>query len=215
LEVRRNVSTIFWETVMPTPTQQRIELRPGDALLLVDVQNDFLPGGRLPVPHGDEVIRPLNAYIRLFAAAGLPIFASRDWHPPEHCSFRRHGGRWPVHCVAGSEGAQFPGALKLPTTVKIISKATGADRDAYSALGNTNMTSELKNMGVRRLFVGGLATEYCVRATVEDALREGFEAVLLSDAIRSINVEPGDGDRAVESMLRKGAITSQWQELHA
>jgi nicotinamidase/pyrazinamidase len=192
---------------------QIVEIQAGDALLLVDVQNDFLPGGRLPVPHGDEVIRPLNAYIRRFMAAGLPIFASRDWHPPDHCSFRKRGGRWPVHCVAGSEGAQFPPALRVPGNAKIISKAITSDRDCYSAFDNTNLAAEFRELAIQRLFLGGLATEYCVRASVEDALREGFDVLLLTDAIQAINIEPGNGDRAIQRMVQAGAVLTRLEEL--
>jgi nicotinamidase-related amidase len=199
--------------VMSESTGQIVELQPGDALLMVDVQNDFLPGGRLPVPHGDEVSRPLNAYIRRFAAAGIPILASRDWHPPDHCSFRKRGGRWPVHCVAGSEGAQFPPGLRVPSNARIISKAITSDRDCYSAFDHTKLAEELHELGVGRLFVGGLATEYCVRVTVEDALRNGFDVILLTDAIRAINIEPGDGDRAIQRMVQAGAVPIQLEEL--
>ena len=198
---------------MGESTGHIIELQPRDALLMVDVQNDFLPGGRLPVPHGDEVIQPLNAYISRFAVQGLPIFASRDWHPPDHGSFRKRGGRWPVHCVAGSEGAQFPPALRVPGNARTISKAITSDRDCYSAFDNTKLTAQLRGLGIQRLFVGGLATEYCVRATVEDSLREGFDVILLTDAIRALNIEPGDGDRAIQRMVQAGAAPIQLEEL--
>jgi nicotinamidase/pyrazinamidase len=200
---------------MPAPSKQKIKLTLGDALLIIDVQNDFLPGGRLPVAHGDEIVRPLNHYIRRFVAQHRPIIASRDWHPPNHCSFRKRGGRWPVHCVAGSEGAQFPPALALPKTTVIVSKAVGSDHDTYSAFEKTGLAAELRNQGIRRLFVGGLATEYCVRAAIEDALKEGFEAILLTDAIRPIEVEPGNGDRAIQRMVQAGAVPILLEELGA
>jgi nicotinamidase-related amidase len=180
-------------------------LQAGDALVVVDVQNDFLPGGSLGVPHGDEVVAPLNRVIDIFARRGLPIVATRDWHPPDHCSFRARGGPWPVHCVAGTAGAGFAPALALPATAAIVSKATTADADAYSGFGGTDLHRLLGDAGVRRLFVGGLATDYCVLNTVRDGLAEGYDVVLLTDAIRAVDVEPGDGDRAIAEMARLGA----------
>lgn len=182
-----------------------IELNETDALLLVDVQNDFLPGGALAVPDGDQVVPVLNAYIARFAAKKLPIFATRDWHPPDHCSFRPQGGPWPPHCIAGSQGAQFSPALKLPAEVKIISKATAKEREAYSGFDGTDLASQLKALNVKRLFIGGLATDYCVLNTVKDALRLGFEVYLLRDAVRAVNVHPGDEQRALDEMQRLGA----------
>jgi len=179
----------------------------GDALLVVDVQNDFLPGGALGVRNGDAVIPPLNAAIARFRRAGLPIYASRDWHPPDHCSFRDAGGPWPVHCVAGSRGAAFASALALPPDVPVISKATEASRDAYSAFDGTDLDHRLREDGVRRLFIGGLATDYCVRWTVQDALAHGYEVVVLRDAVRPIEVRPGDGARALRAIRRRGART--------
>lgn len=182
-----------------------IRLQPGDALVIVDVQNDFLPGGSLGVPAGDEVIAPLNGWLVKFGAAGLPIFATRDWHPAEHCSFVAQGGAWPPHCVAGTPGAQFAAALALPTAVQTISKATTAEADAYSGFAGTDLYERLHSLGVRRLFIGGLATDYCVRGTVQDALQLGFAVTLLLDCMRAVDVRPGDGDRAVAAMLAAGA----------
>ncbi len=182
------------------------ELQRDDALLIVDVQNDFLPGGSLPVPEGDRVIAPLNRAIATFRAASLPIFASRDHHPPDHCSFRSHGGEWPVHCVANTSGAAFAGDLHLPTETVVISKATTAGRDAYSAFDGTRLADKLRAAGVRRLFVGGLATDYCVKATVLDGLAAGLNVVLLTDAVRAVNLQPGDGTRAIEEMRAAGAV---------
>jgi nicotinamidase/pyrazinamidase len=179
----------------------------GDALLVVDVQNDFLPGGALGVRGGDAVIAPVNAAIRLFRDHGLPVYASRDWHPPDHCSFHAQGGPWPEHCVAGSHGAAFPRALALPADVPVISKATSAARDAYSAFDGTDLDRRLRDDGVRRLFIAGLATDYCVRWTVQDALAGGYEAVVLLDAVRPVEVRPGDGARALRAVRRRGART--------
>ncbi len=182
-------------------------IRPGrgDALLVVDVQNDFLPGGSLAVPAGDAVIAPLNRVIEQFREAGLPIVATRDWHPPAHCSFQAQGGPWPPHCIAGSPGAAFAAGLRLPSDAVIIDKATAVDRDAYSGFEGTDLAARLRGAGVRRLFVGGLATDYCVLNTVRDALGEGLAVMLLGDAIRAVDVQPGDGDRAIAEMQSLGA----------
>ena len=180
-------------------------LRAGDALLVVDVQRDFLPGGRLAVPDGDAILAPLNACIARFAALDLPIFASRDWHPPDHCSFKSHGGSWPVHCVAGEPGAGFPDALHLPAGTDIVAKACHADRDAYSAFGETDLHPRLQARGVRRLFVAGLATDYCVLASVLDARARGYAVVVLQDAIAAVALQPGDGERALAQMRAAGA----------
>ena len=184
---------------------QRMEPGPGDALVIVDVQNDFLPGGALAVPHGDEVVPVLNRWIERFTARGLPVIATRDWHPPDHCSFQARGGPWPPHCVAGTEGAAFAPGLRLPQDTLVISKATEPDREAYSGFEGTALAERLRDLGARRLFVGGLATDYCVLSTVRDARREGFEVVLIEDGVRAVDVQPGDGERALEEMRRLGA----------
>ncbi|HYA37002.1 MAG TPA: nicotinamidase [Candidatus Methylomirabilis sp.] len=176
-----------------------------DALIVVDVQNDFLPGGSLAVPEGDRVVPVLNRYVEIFAARALPVYATRDWHPTNHCSFAAQGGPWPPHCVAGSTGAAFAPGLKLPTQITIISKATAIDQDAYSGFEGTDLDARLKALGVRRVFVGGLATDYCVLNTVRDARRHGYDVYFLTDAIRAVNVKPDDGQRAEEEMRRLGA----------
>jgi nicotinamidase/pyrazinamidase len=178
---------------------------PGDALIVVDVQQDFLPDGALGVADGDAVVPVLNEWIQRFEAAGLPVVFSRDWHPANHCSFEAQGGIWPPHCVAGSQGAEFADALRLPEGALIVSKATGAGEEAYSAFDGTNLSGMLARQGVKRVFVGGLATDYCVKATVEDALGEGLGVLVIADAIRSVDVKAGDGDRALESMRAGGA----------
>ncbi len=178
---------------------------PGDALVVVDVQRDFLPGGALGVPAGDEVVEPLNRAIQAFERAGLPVFYSRDWHPPDHCSFRAQGDPWPPHCVAGTAGAGFAPGLRLPLEPEVISKATTRERDAYSAFQGTTLAQRLKSAGVRRLFVGGLATDYCVKATVLDARAGGFDVELLGDAVRAVEVNAGDGERALQEMQSSGA----------
>ncbi len=184
---------------------ERIELQNGDALIVVDVQNDFLPGGSLAVPHGDEVVTVLNRYLVAFSARALPLYATRDWHPPNHCSFKARGGPWPTHCVAETSGAQFAGNLQFPTGTSVISKATTPDKDAYSGFEGTDLDARLRAQKIKRLFVGGLATDYCVLNTVRDARRLGYEVRLLTDAIRAVNVKPDDGRKAEEEMRRLGA----------
>jgi len=181
----------------------------GDALLIIDVQNDFLPAGQLPVPAGDMVLSPLTGWINRFAIAGLPIFATRDWHPPDHCSFTSRGGSWPPHCVAGTVGAAFPDGLPLPAVVQVIDKATLPDVEAYSGFAGTDLDRRLRAAGVCRLVVGGLATDYCVLNTVLDALHLGYKVLLLPAAVRAVDVHPGDGDRALATMMAAGAVLHQ------
>lgn len=191
----------------------RLQLMAGDALLAVDVQNDFLPGGSLAVPHGDEVVPPLNHCLALFAAHKLLVYASRDWHPANHCSFRAQGGPWPPHCMANTEGAMFAPLLRLPRDAVVISKADTPEQDAYSAFGGTDLDQRLKAAGIKRLFVGGLATDYCVLNSVKDALALGYDVMLLSDAMRAVEVAPGDGERALAEMKQRGARNALSQEL--
>ncbi len=190
---------------MPTLTPSDSPIRADDALLVVDVQNDFLPGGSLAVPDGDAVVAPLNAWLARFAAAGRPIFATRDWHPADHCSFREFGGIWPAHCVAGTPGAAFAPGLALPASAQVVSKATRREADAYSGFSGTDLEERLRRAGVRRLFAGGLATDYCVLNSVRDALSLGYEVMLLRDAVRAVDVHPGDGERALAAMAEAGA----------
>jgi nicotinamidase/pyrazinamidase len=194
---------------------QPISPRPGDALIVVDVQNDFLPGGSLAVPDGDGVVAPLNALIETFETRGLPIFATRDWHPQNHCSFHARGGPWPPHCIAETPGAQFAAGLRLPASAIIVSKATTPDKDAYSGFGDTELDVLLRKADVQRLFIGGLATDYCVLNTVRDALSLGYEVMLVNDAVRAVNVEPGDGERAIDQMRELGAIPVESDQVSA
>jgi nicotinamidase/pyrazinamidase len=182
-----------------------VQLASGDALIIVDIQNDFLPGGALGVRNGDEVIPVLNEYARLFARHGLPIYLTRDWHPPDHCSFHEQGGPWPVHCVAGTHGAAFADSLQVPADATIISKATNATKEAYSTFEGTELGQQLRQRTVRRVFIGGLATDYCVVNSVKDAHRLGFTVFVLEDAIRAVDVHPGDGEAACETMRQRGA----------
>ena len=178
---------------------------PGDALLVVDVQNDFMPGGALGVLRGDEILPPVNSLIDRWHEAGLPVLLSRDWHPPDHCSFADRGGPWPVHCVAGSPGAEFSPALHVLEPVTVVSKATRRDEEAYSAFHGTGLAQRLRSASIDRIFIAGLATDYCVGATTRDALGDGFEVAVLTDAVRAVDVRPGDGERALGEMAAAGA----------
>jgi len=181
---------------------------PADALLVVDVQNDFLPGGALGIHGGDAIVAPINRLLAAWRRRGLPVFLSRDWHPPGHCSFTAQGGPWPVHCVAGTRGAEFAAALAIAPDDVVISKATRADKDAYSALDGTPLAGALLARGVRRLFVAGLATDYCVRATGHDARAAGLDVVVLQDAVCAVDVQPGDGERALQELASEGCELS-------
>lgn len=183
-----------------------IQLGQGDALLIVDMQNDFLPGGALGVPEGHQVIPPINQLIAMYAARGLPIVASRDWHPQDHISFAARGGPWPPHCVAGTEGAEFTAEMALPEDAIVISKADTSDVDAYSAFSGTTLARQLRGRGVTRVTVCGLATDYCVLNTVTDALEEGFDTIVVPEAMRAVDVNPGDGTRALDRMVARGAV---------
>lgn len=180
------------------------------ALLIVDLQNDFCPGGALPVAAGDQVIAPLNAAAQLFSAAALPILASRDWHPPQTRHFRDFGGNWPVHCVAGTPGAAFPAALKLPPETVILSKGIDPALDGYSAFegispDGTPLAELLTELGVQRLYIGGLATDYCVLATTLEARQRGLAVTVLSDAIAAVELAVGDASAALARMQEAGA----------
>ncbi|MBI3849099.1 MAG: isochorismatase family protein [Verrucomicrobia bacterium] len=188
-------------------------LQRDDVLVVVDVQNDFLPGGALAVPHGDEVVPILNRYIERFVGQKLPIFATRDWHPANHCSFQTQGGPWPKHCVMYSYGAESPPQLKLPATTIIVSKPCVADRETYSAFEGTNFEEQLRSLGVHRLFIGGLATDYCVLITVLGARQRGFDVLLLRDAVRAVNVHPDDGKNAEQEMFARGAVPLELKQL--
>ncbi|MGE5851009.1 MAG: nicotinamidase [Candidatus Methylomirabilota bacterium] len=172
-----------------------------DALIVVDVQNDFCPGGALPVPQGDQVVPAINRVLNL--TAWLTV-ATRDWHPQDHCSFKPQGGIWPVHCVAGTRGAAFHPGLDAMKIRQIISKATTKGAEAYSGFQGTELTALLRGQGIQRVFVCGLATDYCVKATALDARRAGFGVLVLDDAIRGVEVQPGDCAKAIEEMAATG-----------
>jgi nicotinamidase/pyrazinamidase len=181
-----------------------------DALLVIDVQNDFCPGGALAVKDGDQVVAVLNRYIDRFTKAGLPILATRDWHPLQTTHFNTHGGTWPPHCIQGSKGAEFHPDLVLGENVTILSKGTDPRADEYSGFQAVSpegiaLSDLLRRLGVDRIMIGGLATDYCVKYTVLDGLKESFKVVLLTDCIRGVNLDPGDSARAIEEMTRAGA----------
>ena len=174
------------------------------ALIVVDVQNDFCPGGALAVPGGDEVVAPLNGLIEEFLQRGEPVFKSRDWHPARTKHFTDYGGTWPVHCVQETHGAEFHAELVAAPEIEVVSKGMG-DEDNYSAFDGTDLAARLRDRGVREIWVGGLATDYCVKNTVLDGLKEGFTVKAVANAMRPVELEPGDGERAIEEMRRAGA----------
>jgi nicotinamidase/pyrazinamidase len=180
------------------------------ALLVVDVQNDFCTGGALAVPGSERVVDALNRYIADSVARGIPIYASRDWHPPETTHFELYGGVWPVHCVRGSEGARFHPDLRLPPTVTVVSKGEEPGRHGYSAFegrtaDGTPLAADLQTRGITHLFVGGLATDYCVKHSVVDALAAGLDVDVLEDAVAGVDLQPGDSARAIAEMRERGA----------
>lgn len=185
---------------MTTPDEL---LKLGDALIIVDVQNDFCPGGALPIERGDEVIPVLNRWIDAAIAAGVPIYASRDWHPAGHLSFKERAGPWPPHCVQDTEGAAFHSNLRLPPDTIKITKGTRFDQDQNSAFDQTGLATQLRHDDIKRLWVGGLAQDVCVRATVLDGLKEGFEVHLIPDA--SFPVTREGGELALREMRDAGA----------
>lgn len=188
-----------------------VKLNAHDALLIADIQNDFLPDGALGIRGGNEIIPVLLSYIRRFHEHNLPIFLTRDWHPPDHCSFRTHGGLWPPHCVAGSPGSLPPPTFEAPASAVIIYKAIDSNEEAYSAFQSTALDRHLRALDIRRLFIGGLATDYCVLNTVTDALAMGYAVCLLMDGIKAVNLHPDDGRRAEQEMLRLGATPVQFE----
>jgi nicotinamidase/pyrazinamidase len=191
----------------------KFKIEKSDSLIVVDVQRDFCPGGALPVPECNRTVAVLNRYIDIFNESGAKTFATRDWHPPNHISFKPHGGPWPPHCVQGSRGAEFHPDLKLSKNIRIISKATDPSRESYSGFDGTELEDDLRRNRVRRLFIGGLATDYCIKNTVFDALKLGFETVLLLDATRGIDQKPRDSQEAIQEMIRRGAKTAVLSEV--
>ena len=175
------------------------------ALIVVDVQNDFCPGGSLAVSQGNEVVAPLNKLMKEFLDRGEPVFKTRDWHPAKTKHFAAYGGTWPVHCVQGTPGAEFHPDLLDDPRITIISKGINERADGYSGFDGTNLAQLLRDEGVEEVWIGGLATDYCVKHTVLDARREGLEVKALADAMRPVNVNLNDGRRAIEEMRAAGA----------
>jgi nicotinamidase/pyrazinamidase len=178
-------------------------------LVVVDVQNDFCPGGALAVRDGDQVVAVLNRVIAEFEQAGLPVIATRDWHPERTTHFHTHGGKWPPHCVQGTQGAEFHPDLTLGSAV-IVSKGREEDADSYSGFDGVDarevrLADLLRERGVERLVVGGLATDYCVKQTALDGLQQGFKVVVLEDAVRGVDLKPDDARRAIDEMKQAGA----------
>ena len=175
------------------------------ALIVVDVQNDFCPGGSLAVANGDEVIAPLNKLIKEFLERGDPVFKTRDWHSARAKHFTEYGGIWPVHCVQNTSGAEFCAGLSDDPRITVISKGIDEDADGYSGFDGTKLAQILREQGVAEVWVGGLATDYCVKHTVLDARKEGFEVRALADAMRAVNINPDDGEKAIAEMRGAGA----------
>ena len=179
------------------------------ALMIVDVQNDFCPGGALGVQDGNRVVPVLNRYIEKFAQAGLPILVTRDWHPPRTTHFNTAGGLWPPHCVQGSKGAEFHPGLNITSDAIVLSKGMAVDEDSYSGFDAVDsrgvvLKDVLRQSGIERIYIGGLATDYCVKETVLDGLRQGFQVVLLQDGICGVNLQPEDSDQAIDAMIEAG-----------
>jgi len=175
------------------------------ALLVVDVQRDFCPGGALAVSCGDEVVPKLNTVIEAFVRARLPIFFTRDWHPPHHSSFKAEGGKWSPHCIKESEGARFHPKLKVPKSAFIISKGTKASMEAYSGFQGTNLKAILRRLDVGEIFVGGLATDYCVKESALEALAAGMKVAILADCIKGVDLHPSDSKIALRDVSARGA----------
>lgn len=190
-----------------------MKLSESDALIIVDVQNDFCPGGSLAVEGGDEVATTLSSIATHFRINGARVFATQDWHPENHSSFAEQGGPWPPHCVQGSAGAEFHENLQLPIGTLIVRKGSNPEVDAYSGFLDSNLEDQLRRTDIKRLFVGGLATDYCVLNTVLDARSLGFDVLVIEDAIGAVNVEPEDGAKAIQKMKDSGADMTTVEEI--
>ena len=185
------------------------EIRPDDALIVVDVQHDFLPGGALGVAEGERIFDPIDELAPRFAR----VYATRDWHPADHSSYAQYGGPWPVHCVAGTHGAAFDPRLDLDNVDVVIDKGTARDTDGYSGFVATSLERDLREHGVKRVFVCGLATDYCVKATALDARAAGFEVVVIEDAAAAVNVDAADEERALRAVREAGAAVARSGEI--
>jgi nicotinamidase/pyrazinamidase len=174
------------------------------ALVVVDIQNDFCIGGELAVAGGEEVVIPANRLIGAFRREGAPVIYTRDWHPKNHCSFVRYGGPWPAHCVQYTPGSQFHRDLDVPDDAVILNKAWAPDSEDLSGKRSSELFPRLTLAGVRRVVLVGLATEYGIKATAHDARAEGFEVIVITDAIRAVRVRSGDEQRALDDMRARG-----------
>ena len=179
------------------------EFEKGDLLLVIDVQKDFCPGGALPIEGGDEVVPVINSLVSAARDAGIPVYASRDWHPRHHVSFEESGGKWPPHCIQDTDGARFHPEFEVPHDAVIVTKGTRFDQDQNSAFDQTGLAEWLHRVDIRRIFVAGLALDVCVLASVLDGCDAGFEMHLVEDATRPVTAE--GGREAVDKMRRAGA----------
>jgi nicotinamidase/pyrazinamidase len=197
-------------SMMPAPRGQRrlSHASPGakQALIVVDIQRDFCPGGALPVTDGDKIIPAVNELVHVFEKAGLPVFFTRDWHPRNHVSFKAYGGPWPPHCIQNTPGASFHPSLAIPSEAKVIDKGTLQAEDAYSGFQGTDLAHKLRDLHVKQIYVAGLATDYCVKNTVLDGAAKGFETYVITDCVKGVNVKRTDSANALGTMLSQGAV---------
>ena len=177
------------------------------ALIVVDVQRDFCPGGALPARDGNKIVRPLNRVIETFEKENLPIVFTRDWHPRNHISFKAYGGIWSPHCVKNTPGAKFHPELYIPRGAIVVNKATEPKQEAYSGFQGTNLATLLRTKGVKEVVIGGLATDYCVLNTAMDALENGYRATVISDCVKGVNVKRTDSATAFRRMSTRGVKT--------
>jgi nicotinamidase/pyrazinamidase len=190
------------------------------ALLIVDVQNDFCPGGALGVPAGHKIVPTINKYIKIFSKKKYPVFATRDWHPVKTTHFKDFGGIWPVHCIQDTKGAAFHPDLKLPKEAILLYKGMNPNKDCYSAfhaedVNGVDLYGWMKRLDIRELYIAGLATDYCVKYTAIDALRHGFKVRILMDAIQGVNLKPDDSDEAIKKITKMGAKQIKLMDLTA
>ncbi|GAC1358683.1 MAG: nicotinamidase [Vulcanimicrobiaceae bacterium] len=186
-----------------------LKIRPTDALVIVDPQLDFLPGGALAVADGNRIFEPINRLMPMFSH----VLATRDWHPEDHAYFEVNGGIWPFHCIANTPGAEFSPLLQTERIEFVMSKGTDPNTDGYSAFAGTDMAQQLSNRGITRLFLCGLATDYCVKMTSLEAKDKGFEAIVLTDAIAAVNRNPEDEQRALADMQSHGVTLALSSDL--
>ncbi|MGA3020925.1 MAG: nicotinamidase [Candidatus Micrarchaeales archaeon] len=183
------------------------------ALIVVDFQNDFCPGGALGVKDGDTIVSGINKLVEKFSNNGLLVVFTRDWHPANHCSFAAYGGIWPAHCVSGTKGAEFHPKLMIPKDSMIISKGTDPDKEAYSGFEGTELSRILKEKEIKQVFVCGLATDYCVKNTAADAIKLSFTTYLLLDCIKGVDIREGDSAEALKYLEGLGSKSIRSKEI--